>query len=316
MPQEQTGEHMSDQPSGPPAQHPDPTRDATGDAVDDLGAASPADLPDGAGPPAGPPAYDSSFGREAPAEPSWVPQRSGAQPPRHVPTPGSPPSTSLPRTLGLRGVQAARPVGGRLQPWHVLAIVAGLLVPAGFWAFSGLADDSDLATRAAAGPTRARPTVPSRSAVVPPVPGLTSPPAPRPPSGATTPTRSAQTSPPTVVRVPDIPVTPVPTDAKTIRFESYAAGGARVEVSLSDARHTRYDYPVRNAPVAFETAIGPNVSSNDYYSLRVRLYDPTGSGDRGAVSCRILVDGIVVTSQQGRGYANCYISPYYDIQRR
>jgi hypothetical protein len=58
------------------------------------------------------------------------------------------------------------------------------------------------------------------------------------------------------------------------------------------------------------------VSSNDYYSLRVRLHDPTGSGDRAAVACRILVNGIVVTSQQGRGYANCYINPYYDIQRR
>ncbi|MFM6848706.1 MAG: hypothetical protein ACKOVB_06345 [Terrabacter sp.] len=202
-----------------------------------------------------------------------------------------------------------------------MAIVAGLLIPAGFWAVSSLSDDGEPATRATAGPTRIRPTLsrpalPTPSIVVPPVPGLTPPPAPGPPSGAATPTRSAQTAPPTIVKVPDIPVTPVPTDAKTIRFESYAAGGARVEVSLSDARHTRYDYPVSTAPVAFETPIGKNVSSNDYYSLRVRLYDPTGSGDRGAVSCRILVDGIVVTSQQGRGYVNCYISPYYDIQRR
>ena len=303
---------MSDQPSGPPAHHPDPTRDATGDVVDDLGAAGPADLP-------GPPAYDSSFGRETPAEPSWVPQRSGAEPTGHAPSQGRPFAFPAPRTLDLSSGPAARLLGGRLQTWHVVAIVAGLLIPAGVWAVASLTDDP--LERATAGATRVRPTLsrpaaPSRSFAVPQLPGVTSPTAPRPPSGTPRSTRSAQTSPPAVITVPDIPVTPVPTDARTIRFESYAAGGARVEVSLSDARHTRYDYPVRTAPVAFETPIGTNVSSTDYYSLRVRVYDPTGSGDRGAVSCRILVDGIVVTSQQGRGYANCYISPYYDIQRR
>lgn len=299
---------MTDQPSTPPASPASP--------------ASPADLPDpgdDGGDPAGPPAYDSSFGREAPAEPSWVPQRSGAQPTGHAPVRSGPPEVPASRTLDLRGGQAARLLGGRLQAWHVVAIVAGLLIPAGVWAVASLTDDP--LERATTGATRVRPTlsrpaVPSRSIAVPQLPGVTSPAAPRPPSGAQAPTRSPRTAPPPIVKVPDIPVTPVPTDARTIRFESYAAGGARVEVSLSDARHTRYDYPVRTAPVAFETPIGKNVSSNDYYSLRVRLYDPTGSGDRGAVSCRILVDGIVVTSQQGRGYANCYISPYYDIQRR
>ena len=34
------------------------------------------------------------------------------------------------------------------------------------------------------------------------------------------------------------------------------------------------------------------------------------------MTCRILVDGVVVTSQQGQRTATCYISPYYDILRR
>jgi hypothetical protein len=102
-----------------------------------------------------------------------------------------------------------------------VAIVAGLLIPAGVWAVSSLTDDP--LERATAGATRVRPpvsrtAVTSRSIAVPQLPGVTSPLAPRPPSG-TPPTRSAQTAPPTIVKVPDIPVTPVPTDARTIRFE-------------------------------------------------------------------------------------------------
>ncbi len=40
-------------------------------------------------------------------------------------------------------------------------------------------------------------------------------------------------------------VTPVPANARTIRFEAYAEKGARIEVSLSDAAHHRYDYPAQ-----------------------------------------------------------------------
>ena len=96
-----------------------------------------------------------------------------------------------------------------------------------------------------------------------------------------------------------IPVTPVPADARTIRFEAYAEKGARIEVSLSDATHQRYDYPAQTAPLAFEVPVDPAATSNDYFSLRVRTAT-RGSG-AGAVTCRTLVDGIVVTSQQGRG---------------
>jgi hypothetical protein len=196
----------------------------------------------------------------------------------------------------------------------------GLLVPLGFWATTSLVDDLDPVARPALGVTRTRPAV-TRTflapTVVPPgqgagptrsVPGATGKP--------TTATRGVMTSPPTLVPVPAVPVTPVPADARTIRFEAYAASGARIEVSLSDATHQRYDYPAQTAPLAFEVSVPPGATSNDYFSLRVRTSDPTGSGTRGAVSCRVLVDGIVVTAQQGQGYATCYISPYFDIQRR
>jgi hypothetical protein len=115
--------------------------------------------------------------------------------------------------------------------------------------------------------------------------------------------------------VPALPVTPVPTDATTVRFEAYAEKGAGIEVSLSDAGHQPYDYPVQASPMAFETTIDRNVSSNDYVSMRVRIHDPTGSGARGSVSCRVLVDGIVVRTQQARGYVTCHIFPYYEIRR-
>jgi hypothetical protein len=111
-------------------------------------------------------------------------------------------------------------------------------------------------------------------------------------------------------------VTPVPANARTIRFEAYAEKGGRIEVTLSDATHQRLDYPAQAAPLGLEVQVQPGATSNDYFSLRVRSSDPTGSGVRGAVSCRVLVDGIVVVAQQGRGYATCYISPYFDIQRR
>ena len=326
-----SAEQPSSHPTDDPTDGPDPTRDVTDDAdadadidIDiDIDTAMPADLPAEVDSADGVPAYDTAFGSVTPPAHSWVPQRAADQP---VHRPPAPPATPRPlRTLdlgALSGSPAVRALGGRLQAWHVVAIAAGLLVPAGIWVGADLADNLEPVARTTVNLPRPRLTVPrtvplpqSTPTAVSPVPGAApSLQVPRPTTAR--PTRSVMATPPPVVKVPAIPVTPVPTDARTIRFESYAAGGARIEVSLSDARHQRYDYPVRTSPLGFETSIDKKVSSSDYYSLRVRLYDPTGSGDRGAVVCRILVDGILVTSQQGRGYANCYISPYYDIQRR
>ncbi|CAN7426524.1 hypothetical protein LJR027_002601 [Terrabacter sp. LjRoot27] len=321
-----------------PPYQPDPTRDTTGDVApertdaadggpstgtgDPAGSLDPADLPADASAPADVTAYDTSFGRERPAATSWVPQKAGpphAAPPPPPPPPTSPAVTERLRTVTLPGV-AGRSLGGRLQAWHVVAVVVGLLVPLGFWAATSLVDDLDPVARPSISVTRNRPVVtrtfqvPTITPVVPgvsptrSVPGATT----RP----TTPTRGVMTSPPTLLPVPAVPVTPVPADARTIRFEAYAEKGARIEVSLSDATHQRYDYPAQAAPLGFEVPVKPGATSNDYFSLRVRTSDPTGSGARGAVSCRVLVDGIVVTAQQGQGYATCYISPYFDIQRR
>ena len=174
-------------------------------------------------------------------------------------------------------------------------------MPIGFWAASGLADDLDPVARPAVSVTRHRPTA-TRTAPLPTAP------MPDPAGARPTP---AQARP-----GPGHSRHPVPSDARTIRFEAYAEKGARIEVSLSDAAHHRYDYPAQAAPLAFETPVDPGATSNDYFSLRVRISDPTGSGVTGAVSCRILVDGIVVTAQQGQDYATCSISPYFDIRRR
>ena len=321
-----------------PPFEPDPTRDTTGDVgpdptdprdgstsargLDPAGSADPADLPTATGTPQDVTAYDTTFGLERPPATSWVPQKLGADPapmPPPPPAPASPPMTERLRTVTLPGA-AGRSLGGRLQAWHVVAILVGLLVPLGFWAAMSSVDDFDPVARPAVSVTRNRPVV-TRTfpvpTITPLVPGASpTRSAPGATAKATTPTRGVMTSPPTLIPVPAVPVTPVPADARTIRFEAYAEKGARIEVSLSDATHQRYDYPAQTAPLAFEVPVRPGATSNDYFSLRVRTSDPTGSGVRGAVSCRALVDGIVVTAQQGQGYATCYISPYFDIQRR
>ncbi|GAA5032897.1 hypothetical protein GCM10023258_32310 [Terrabacter aeriphilus] len=324
---------MSDQPSHAP----DPTRDTTGEAAEPA-ASAPHDAPtaEDVPTPGDVPAYDRTFGLEA-AEPSWVPQRAddetatarkaaGAQG-----TPGTPEAPRDPegttthvgpasggihrtaRTITLPR-PAARLLGGRLRAWHVVAVVVGLFVPLGLWAAIDGADDLDpLSSPARVAPRR--PAV-TRTFPTPQVPTVTRPTAPTAPTGAV-PTRGAMTAPP-LVKVPTVPVTPVPTDARTIRFEAQAEGGTRVEVALSDATHQRHDFAAQPAPLAFDVPVPAAVTSKDYFSLRVRAAGAAGttSADRPTVVCRVLVDGVLVTSQQGRGYATCYLSPYYDLRRR
>lgn len=317
--------------SDSPPHQPDPTHDTTGgagaesaslDVAPDVETpAGPADLPAEASAPEGVTAYDTTFGLQQAPPSSWVPQRAGGQAATTLRASSVtwPSASAGPRTINLPPA-ASRSLGGRLQAWHVVAVVVGLLVPIGFWAASSLADDVDPRARPTVGVTRYRPhvtqTIPL-PAIRPTVPGQ----GPSRPGATMTltsprPTRPLVTSPPKLVPVPAIPVTPIPSKARTIRFETYAEKGVRIEVALSDATHQRLDFPVQTAPLAFETPVDPGATSNDYYSVRVRISDPTGSGARGAVSCRILVDGIVVTAQQGQRSTTCSISPYYDIRRR
>lgn len=313
-----------------PPYDPDPTRDATADtwsgdtAVTGASAgetpASPADLPTEASGREGLTAYDTTFGVPRPATSSWVPARSGDDP---VPAaPALPAGAGAPRTVTLSPV-AGRSAGGRLQPWHVAAVVVVvvILVPLSLWAVTSSADASDPVAQPRVGITRARPSVTLDvpvPTVTPVVPGgrPSAPGATKTVAGPLPPSRSGPATAPKVVTVPAVPVTPVPANARTIRFETYAENNARIEVSLSDAAHRRTDFPAQAAPLAFEAPVDPAATSSDYYSLRVRISDPTGSAVRGAVTCRILVDGIVVTAQQGQGYATCSLSPYFDVQRR
>src|SRR6476469_382551 len=140
-----------------PPYRPDPTRDASGDTIGDAAdesaesaesaeesatadvaadpgtPADPADLPTVGSAPEGVTAYDTTFGLQPAPPSSWVPQRAGG---RAAPTPPPPPATRPSDVVGPRTITlppaATRSLGGRLQAWHVVAIMVGLLVPIGF----------------------------------------------------------------------------------------------------------------------------------------------------------------------------------------
>jgi hypothetical protein len=276
-------------------------------APDAAGAEDLPDIPDAR---ASSTAFGPEFGMETATRSSWVPERS-ATADRGGGTIGSGPVADAP--VPARGV--------RVPVWQVVAVVAGALVPFALWLVNGVGSPvdrvADPVTRrspSVLAPTLPRPTT-DGATVIPPGVSVSGP----LPVTPTLPTRSQPSrvpmpSPPVLVPVPSVPVTPVPPGARTIRFEAQAQAGAVVEVSLSDASHLQHDYPPQHAPVAFEVAVTSTVSTGDYYSLRVRT--PSGRPSPAPdVSCRILVDGVVVTSQQGQGYVTCYISPYYDIRR-
>jgi hypothetical protein len=121
-------------------------------------------------------------------------------------------------------------------------------------------------------------------------------------------------TPPVLIPVPSITVTHVPKGARVMRFEAQAESGSLLEVSISDAVHRRHDYPPQPAPVAFEMPV-PSTASNNSAYFTFRVSTPRSAGTPSDVYCRILVDGIVITSEQGQGYVACLISPYYDIRR-
>lgn len=270
---------------------------------------------------------------------SWVPERASATPARPGP-PGLPPTGRDPFSQ-----PPGSTPGRKVKPWQVVGGLALVFVPLLVWFASSLTDPSpdppavseprvavsvspSLPTSAAA-PT-ATPSTPSSSPTTDPLPTVVPPNAPRDfPSlpaaptasdrptgrGATATNRPVLTAPPSLLPAPTVSITGIPPGAKTIRFEAQAAGDEKVEVSLSDDTHQRFDYPLQKAPLAFEVPVGATLTSSDYYSLRVRTPYNSNAARRPDVACRILVDGVVVTSQQGQGYVTCYISPYYDVRR-
>lgn len=293
----------------------------------------PDDLPSDAAPPRGVPV--------GPPSPTWVPQRSTPS----APEPSVPPVTTGTGTSADAGGFVTPPgatPGARVRPWQLALAAALVVVPLLVWLGVSLtrpaaeAIDDPVARRALPAPvdtqatpstTRpptgtpaptasdrttvtARPVLPSRTATrVPTSPGA---------PGATTRVRpsvgGALTGRPSLLPAPSVPVTAITPGAKVIRFEARAAGGQPFEVSLSDAARQRFEYPAQTKPLAIELPVPGRATSSDYYSLRVRVpYDSAGT--RGDVTCRVLVDGVVVMSQQGQGYVTCYLSPYYDVRR-
>lgn len=268
---------------------------------------------------------------------SWVPEPAATPPEQSGPL--GPQSTG-----GGAFIQPPGSTPGRsVKPWQVIGGLALVFVPLLVWFASSLSDrapDPVSEPRVAVSVSPSQPTsataptvtpAPSSSSttavplptVVPPVLPRDFPSLPTAPTASTLPTgrgagptnRPVLTAPPSLLPAPTVSITAIPPGAKTIRFEAQAAGDERVEVSLSDATHQRFDYPLQKAPLAFEVPVGATLSSSDYFSLRVRTPYDSSATRRPDVACRILVDGVVVTSQQGQGYVTCYISPYYDVRR-
>ncbi len=274
---------------------------------------------------------------------SWVPERASATPQQSGPLGDSPADDGV-------FVQPPGSTPGRhIKPWQMAGGLALVFVPLVWWFAASLTDrgtgpavaepgvaasaspssptttrtstittsgPSDSATASLGGAPDPLPPVlpPDASGDFPTLPSVTVVPTAPTARDATPTNKPVLTAPPSLLPAPTVSITAIPPGARTIRFEAQAAGDQKVEVSLSDETHQRFDYPLQKAPLAFEVPVGSNLSNSDYFSLRVRTpYD--SSATRGDVACRILVDGVVVTSQQGQGYVTCYISPYYDVRR-
>ncbi|MEO5743979.1 MAG: hypothetical protein ABIQ53_05230 [Terracoccus sp.] len=273
---------------------------------------------------------------------SWVPERSSTTAPQAGPL------GARPTEDGSFFQPPGSTPGRHIKPWQVAGGLALVFVPLVWWFAASLTDRGPEPAvgepRVATSPSqptstsaRAVPTSgPSGSATASldptpdPLPPVLPPDAPgdfptlpsvtvlptAPSGGGSTPTnKPALTAPPSLLPAPTVSITAIPPGARMIRFEAQAAGDGKVEVSVSDATHQRFDYPLQKAPLAFEVPVGSNLSSSDYFSLRVRTPYNSSATVRPDVACRILVDGVVVTSQQGQGYVTCYISPYYDVRR-
>lgn len=286
-------------------------------AVHEPTAPVPGDLPDYRGEP---PASVLASAERA----EWVPQ---AVAPRPAPTPD-----------GVTGPPTV-PVGLRVRRWHLVA--AGSVVVLALTGIAVIAVGHEPAGRADAlptnGPLTARPTwrpptlvgrpgatlvprIPNTAnlpgqPVLPGLPGLSKLQSVTPGTGSTS-SVPAPVLTPRLVPVPTRAVTPVPTDARSVRFEAWGEPGATIEITVSDSRHTRYVLPARRGPIAFDLALPTPGTPSDFFVVQVRAPANLGGAPRGEVACRVLVGGVVVRSQQGHGSAVCQLSPYYDVRRR
>lgn len=286
------------------------------------------------------PSYGPDFGSTPPrhmagagAQPTWVPERApdAPKPPDAVippPAPGVGAPTGSVGASSFTEPPGATP-GLSVKPWQVLTALAVVFVPLLVWFGVSLVDREATPVAEPVTSRTLRPATPSASATSGdrttlrrptatasrPTLSVTAPIDPLPSGSATRSSRPVLTNPPSLVPVPPMSITAIPPGAKTIRFEAQAEGGGRIEVSLSDQSHQRFDYQPQKAPLAFEVPVSATPSNNDYFSMRVRAPADANGSRRPDVFCRVLVDGVVLVSQQGQGYVSCYVSPHYDIRR-
>lgn len=294
-----------------------------------------ADLPDDLGPDLDP-GFGPEFGLEPPAHldvagppgSEWIPDQvqvpapatgsSTAHPPAADSSSDGPDGESPPDgAAGGRGPEPRAVAGRRLRGWVVAVVLAVVFVPLFVWFATSLADDAP-DTDLPAPQSASRSVTAAATPVTPSATRVPSSP-PRRPSGAGTAARpgggGAITAPPQLTAVPPDRLVPVKPGAKVMRFEAHGPKGQLLEVALTDAQHQRFEYPVQQGPLGFELPVRATSSSSDYFSIRVRAPASSDKDTRVDVMCRIYVDDVLVTSQQGQGFATCYISPYYDVRR-
>lgn len=146
-------------------------------------------------------------------------------------------------------------------------------------------------------------------------------------SGSSTTTSSTPSYSPSYRTYSDRPVMPTPSQAspgsvpfvditpgaKTVRFEVYSSAVSG-DISLSDDTHRAAQLADSTLPWAAEMPVS-DIMSSGWVSLTARVPVSSGGANRADVMCRVLVDGVLVVSQQSQGYAVCYLQPRYDIRR-
>lgn len=269
------------------------------------------------GPPPG--VFDRSGSVEADPQ-GWVPARATS------PTPS--PTAASPAHPGATTLTPGEVVGRRVKPWQFLLGLALVFVPLLVWLAVSLGKGTKAPDPVSLPATTApsSPATPFAPPVFTPPPRVTPSLAPTYRPSATVRTGPTATrrgskptnpSPPAALPAPGLKITAIPTDAKTIRFELVAEKGLPLEVSFRDRTYDTVNYPARKGALAIEVPVGDLTKNRDVsYSVSARIpYD--SRSDRGAnVLCRVLVDGVLVSSQQRQGYSSCYLSPAYDIAGR
>lgn len=243
------------------------------------------------------PNYGPDFGVPTPNTAAPDPAYPGAVPQRAEPGPGAASPPPIPQRASARR--------NRLIAAVIAVATIGLLA----WFITSLKGD---------GPAPVTVDTPSTSSTPTPRPSGSS----NPSGPGTTPSYT-----PTYRTYSDRPVMPTPTEAsptsipftditpgaKTVRFEVFSTAVSG-DISLSDDTHRAAQLADSTLPWAAEMPV-TDIMGSGWVSLTARVPVSSGGAHRADVMCRVLVDGVLVVSQQSQGYAVCYLQPRYDIRR-